>query len=190
MLVVACLRGGRAPFVPLPPMAESSYYGSIYPSVQNLLLAARAMGLGASLITLPLWSTTSCAASSGSRVGAAVLRRPARLAPWPLRPDHPQAGRRRRPPRPLRPPTLARTRELSRDAPRHRLTVVVPPLASNRRRRQQRSRVLAPRSCGPTRDVRRRVRADQSTRTVSVRIRSRPRIRRPSVVLWTSSAPS
>jgi nitroreductase len=26
--------------------------------VQNLLLAARAMGLGASLITLPLWSTT------------------------------------------------------------------------------------------------------------------------------------
>jgi nitroreductase len=58
VVVVACLRGGRAPFVPLPPLAESSYYGSIYPSVQNLLLAARAMGLGASLITLPLWSTT------------------------------------------------------------------------------------------------------------------------------------
>jgi nitroreductase len=58
VIVVACLRGGRAPFVPLPPLADSSYYGSIYPSVQNLLLAARAMGLGASLITLPLWSTT------------------------------------------------------------------------------------------------------------------------------------
>jgi nitroreductase len=58
VVVVACLRGGRAPFVPLPPLAESSFYGSIYPSVQNLLLAARAMGLGASLITLPLWSTT------------------------------------------------------------------------------------------------------------------------------------
>ena len=58
VVVVACLRGSRAPFVPLPPVAESSYYGSIYPSVQNLLLAARAMGLGASLITLPLWSTT------------------------------------------------------------------------------------------------------------------------------------
>ena len=58
VVVVACLRGGRAPFVPLPPIAESSYYGSIYPSVQNLLLAARSMGLGASLITLPLWSTT------------------------------------------------------------------------------------------------------------------------------------
>lgn len=58
VLVVACLRGARVPFVPMPPIATSSFYGSIYPSVQNLLLAARAMGLGASLITLPLWSTT------------------------------------------------------------------------------------------------------------------------------------
>jgi nitroreductase len=58
VLVVACLRGSRVPLVPMPPIAVSSYYGSIYPSVQNLLLAARAMGLGASLITLPLWSTT------------------------------------------------------------------------------------------------------------------------------------
>jgi nitroreductase len=40
-----------------PPIAVTSYYGSIYPSVQNLLLAARAAGLGAALITLPLWST-------------------------------------------------------------------------------------------------------------------------------------
>lgn len=59
VLVVACLRGGaKLPFVPMPAMASSSHYGSIYPSVQNLLLAARAIGLGASLITLPLWSTT------------------------------------------------------------------------------------------------------------------------------------
>src|SRR5918992_1562996 len=50
---------------PPPPLAQSSYYGSIYPSVQNLLLAARAMGLGASLITLPLWSTTSARAALG-----------------------------------------------------------------------------------------------------------------------------
>ena len=57
VLVVACLRG-RPPLVPLPPVGESSFYGSIYPSVQNLLLAARAMGLGASLMTLPLWSVT------------------------------------------------------------------------------------------------------------------------------------
>jgi nitroreductase len=54
VLVVACLRGPRLPF---PPIAATSYYGSIYPSVQNLLLAARAVGLGAALITLPLWST-------------------------------------------------------------------------------------------------------------------------------------
>jgi nitroreductase len=59
VLVVGCLRGNHVPFVPLPPMAQSSYYGSIYPSVQNLLLAARAMALGAALITLPLWSTSA-----------------------------------------------------------------------------------------------------------------------------------
>jgi nitroreductase len=54
VVVVACLRGG--PRLGFPPMIPSSYYGSIYPSVQNLLLAARAAGLGAALITLPLWS--------------------------------------------------------------------------------------------------------------------------------------
>jgi nitroreductase len=63
VLVVACLRlgarDGRVPYVPMPPVAASGYFGSIYPSVQNLLLAARAMGLGACLITLPLWSVTS-----------------------------------------------------------------------------------------------------------------------------------
>lgn len=58
VLVVACLRGSRLPLVPPPPIAATSYYGSIYPSVQNLLLAARAAGLGASLITLPLLSLT------------------------------------------------------------------------------------------------------------------------------------
>jgi nitroreductase len=53
VIVVACLRG----VIPIwPPAATSSLYGSIYPSVQNLLLAARAAGLGAALITLPLWS--------------------------------------------------------------------------------------------------------------------------------------
>jgi nitroreductase len=54
VVVVACLKGIRPPW---PPVAVSSYYGSIYPSVQNLLLAARAAGLGAGVITLPLWST-------------------------------------------------------------------------------------------------------------------------------------
>jgi nitroreductase len=60
VVVVCCLRGGwRLPFVPEPPIAVSSHYGSIYPSVQNLLLAARSVGLGGALITLPLWSATS-----------------------------------------------------------------------------------------------------------------------------------
>ncbi len=59
VVVVCCLRGGpRGPFVPEPPVAASSHYGSIYPSAQNLLLAARSIGLGAALITLPLWSNT------------------------------------------------------------------------------------------------------------------------------------
>jgi len=54
VIVVGCL----ATLIPLVPrIAVSSLYGSIFPSVQNLLLAARAAGLGACLITLPLWST-------------------------------------------------------------------------------------------------------------------------------------
>ena len=55
VIVVACLNTFIPPF---PAIATGSLYGSIYPSVQNLLLAARAAGLGAALITLPLWSKT------------------------------------------------------------------------------------------------------------------------------------
>ena len=53
VLVVACLKGVIPPW---PPFATASLYASIFPSVQNLLLAARAAGLGAVLTTLPLWS--------------------------------------------------------------------------------------------------------------------------------------
>lgn len=69
VLVVACLRlevrEGRVPFALMPHAALSGYWGSIYPSVQNLLLAARAQGLGASLITLPLWSQISARRTLG-----------------------------------------------------------------------------------------------------------------------------
>ncbi|RIK11226.1 MAG: nitroreductase [Acidobacteria bacterium] len=58
ILIVACLRGSRAPFLPVPPVVAATYYGSIFPSIQNILLGARAMGLGAGIVTLPLWSTT------------------------------------------------------------------------------------------------------------------------------------
>jgi nitroreductase len=56
VVVVACLHG-RAPIFGSPVVA-ASYYGSIFPAVQNLLLAARAAGLGATLTTLPVWSVT------------------------------------------------------------------------------------------------------------------------------------
>jgi nitroreductase len=38
-----------------PQISVSSFYGSVFPAVQNLLLACRAVGLGASLQTLPIW---------------------------------------------------------------------------------------------------------------------------------------
>lgn len=81
VLVVCCLRGGKVPLIPMPALAESSHYGSIYPSVQNLLLSARAMGLGASLITLPLWSTTA----ARSILGLPMSVNPACVVPlgWP-----------------------------------------------------------------------------------------------------------
>jgi nitroreductase len=54
VLIIACLREGWIP--KFPWIYRSSRYGSIYPAVQNLLLAARAEGLGAALTTLPLWN--------------------------------------------------------------------------------------------------------------------------------------
>ena len=85
VLVVACLRGGpvegNLPYLPAPHIVNTSFYGSIYPSVQNLLLAARAVGLGASLITLPLWSVTS----ARSILGLPLSVTPACIVPlgWP-----------------------------------------------------------------------------------------------------------
>lgn len=55
-LVVACYRRNmRHRPVGWPQITVSSFYGSVYPAVQNLLLACRAVGLGASLQTLPVW---------------------------------------------------------------------------------------------------------------------------------------
>ena len=85
VLVVACLRltarEGRVPYMPMPHAAVSGFFGSIYPSVQNLLLAARSMGLGASLITLPLWSL----ASARRTLGLPVSVTPCCIVPmgWP-----------------------------------------------------------------------------------------------------------
>ena len=79
VVVVACLRG-RAPWFPL--VAATSFYGSIYPAVQNLLLAARAVGVGANLITLPLWNVRGVKRAIGLPCGVT----PCALIPlgWPL----------------------------------------------------------------------------------------------------------
>jgi nitroreductase len=53
VLVVVCNRGLG---LPVPWIVRSSRYGSVYPAVQNFLLAARGEGLGAALTTLPLWN--------------------------------------------------------------------------------------------------------------------------------------
>ncbi len=53
VLVLVCMRGLPLPF---PAVARTSRYGSVYPAIQNFLLAARVEGLGAALTTLPLWS--------------------------------------------------------------------------------------------------------------------------------------
>jgi len=50
VFVVCCARGVR----PKDPSWLAAYYGSIFPSVQNLMLAARARGLGSVLTTLHL----------------------------------------------------------------------------------------------------------------------------------------
>ena len=39
-----------------PQISVASYYGSVFPAVQNLLLECRAVGLGASIQTLPIWN--------------------------------------------------------------------------------------------------------------------------------------
>jgi nitroreductase len=53
VIIVACLKGRYIPFVHL---SATTYFGSIYPAVQNLLLAARAINLGAALTTIPIWN--------------------------------------------------------------------------------------------------------------------------------------
>jgi nitroreductase len=55
VFVIPCYRSNlKHRPVGWPQLSVSSYYGSVYPAVQNLLLACRAVGLGASLQTLPI----------------------------------------------------------------------------------------------------------------------------------------
>ncbi len=79
VIVVACLRGRPGP----THFGRAGFYGSIFPAVQNLLLAARALGLGAALTTLPLWSRPLARRTLGLPVGVT----PCAVIPlgWPLR---------------------------------------------------------------------------------------------------------
>ena len=52
VLVVVC---ATRKIPPWPKLMNAGVYASTYPATQNLLLAARAMGLGAAFISLPLW---------------------------------------------------------------------------------------------------------------------------------------
>jgi nitroreductase len=56
VIIVACLKGRYIPFLHL---STTTYFGSIFPAVQNLLLAARAVNLGAALTTIPIWNLIS-----------------------------------------------------------------------------------------------------------------------------------
>ena len=53
VMIVACIRGPRSVF---PAFSAARYYGSVYPALEDLLLAAHALGLGATVTTLPIWS--------------------------------------------------------------------------------------------------------------------------------------
>jgi nitroreductase len=56
VFVIPCYRRGLKHMpVGWPQISVSSFYGSVYPAVQNLLLGCRAVGLGASIQTLPIW---------------------------------------------------------------------------------------------------------------------------------------
>lgn len=56
VFVIPCYRRGiKHRPVGWPQISVSSFYGSVFPAVQNLLLSCRAVGLGASIQTLPIW---------------------------------------------------------------------------------------------------------------------------------------
>ena len=101
VVVVACLRG-RSPMFG-PPVLASSFYGSAYPAVQNLLLAARAARSGRhphhapALVDHP-GPPHARAPGQGHPGGG----RPDGLAEGEIRPDHPQTGGRSGTSRPVR----------------------------------------------------------------------------------------
>jgi len=95
--IVACVRG-RRPIA--PAIGAASFYLTAFSAVQNLLLAAEALGLGAVSTTLPLWNPRAPRPRDPCGSGAD------RLAERHREPAAPAAGRQSRPPRPLGPSAL------------------------------------------------------------------------------------
>jgi nitroreductase len=56
-MIVACYRGSRFSW---PLLIAASNFSSILPAAQNIMLAARSVGLGANLATTPLWNNRKC----------------------------------------------------------------------------------------------------------------------------------
>ena len=97
-LIVACFDFGE----PATPARVAGGGASIWPAVQNLLLAARALGLGATPTTLAL-AEPGAAAAALRLPGddGPVLPDSGRLSVGPLRAGHPPAARRGAALRPL-----------------------------------------------------------------------------------------
>ena len=92
--IVACLEDGPNP----NRMAGSS----IYPAVQNMVLAARALGLGTTLTTRHMLFEKEADAALGLPSGRAFLRDPSdRLPDGQVRPGRPRPAQRDRLPGPL-----------------------------------------------------------------------------------------
>jgi nitroreductase len=79
VIVVACLHGRPGH----THIGRTSFYASMFPAVQNLLLAARSLGLGATLTTLPLWNRMLVRRTLGLPSGVT----PCAVVPlgWPMR---------------------------------------------------------------------------------------------------------
>ncbi|MEZ5179169.1 MAG: hypothetical protein R2746_13095 [Acidimicrobiales bacterium] len=65
-VIPCCKRNIKHRPVGRPQIGGVCFYGSVYPAVQNLLLGCRAVGLGASLQTLPIWYIPTMRAASSA----------------------------------------------------------------------------------------------------------------------------
>ena len=88
--MVACVHGPRPVF---PAFSAARYYAAVFPALENLLLAAHSLGLGATITTLPIWSGWQARRTLGLPWNVA----PVAVVPlgWPKEPKDPtRAGSR------------------------------------------------------------------------------------------------